>query len=321
MRTLKEIAGSFRLRLLNEIGEQEWVDYADRRQRGNQSATRERYLNDIVAFLAWCRKKPRQWLAELPTFDRDNTARNPNTRQRRRVQELSPALIRLMIECAAPHFAPQLAVEWSTGARVSSVLHGCRLCDLILAEGREQITFHDTKNGKPVYAALHPWAAGVVADYLKWRGNLQDREAPLFLTQRHKPYKPNGGAWGGQNKTAFNGMKRRAIQRIRKQAAAEARRLRLVGQRDTAIELVQAAKAEAALVAQVTQHWFRHLLATTIMGDSGDIRSAMEQGGWQDPRSVIGYTHDVPERRRALIRSWSIDTSSTRAPEGEKKSG
>jgi hypothetical protein len=34
---------------------------------------------------------------------------------------------------------------------------------------------------------------------------------------------------------------------------------------------------------------------------TGDIRSAMEQGGWQDSRSLLGYSHDVPQRRRALI--------------------
>jgi len=27
----------------------------------------------------------------------------------------------------------------------------------------------------------------------------------------------------------------------------------------------------------------------------------MEQGGWLDMRSVLGYTHDVPSRRRALV--------------------
>jgi hypothetical protein len=34
---------------------------------------------------------------------------------------------------------------------------------------------------------------------------------------------------------------------------------------------------------------------------SGDLRSTMEQGGWLDPRSVLGYSHDVPQRRRAVV--------------------
>jgi hypothetical protein len=52
---------------------------------------------------------------------------------------------------------PQIVVEWSTGHRVSSILMECRLCDVILAAGREQITFLDTKNGEPWTATLHPW--------------------------------------------------------------------------------------------------------------------------------------------------------------------
>jgi hypothetical protein len=34
---------------------------------------------------------------------------------------------------------------------------------------------------------------------------------------------------------------------------------------------------------------------------SGDLRSTMEQGGWLDARSVMGYSHDVSQRRRALV--------------------
>jgi hypothetical protein len=53
------------------------------------------------------------------------------------------------------------------------------------------------------------------------------------------------------------------------------------------------------LIKQVTQHWFRHLLATKLL--RRDPRAAMEQGGWLDIRSVMGYSHDVPEYRRKLV--------------------
>jgi len=197
---------------------------------------------------------------------------------------------------------------WSTGARVSSVLYGCRLCDLILAPGREQITFHDTKNGTPVTASLHPWAAEILTEYLEWRGDLHDRESPLFVTPkkcpdtgRHLPYTDNGRAYGGQNKTAFRAMRRRTAETLRAAGRAD----------------------DAHLVEQVTQHWFRHLLATTLLARSGDMRSVMEQGGWLDPRSVVGYTHDVPARRRSLIAGLdapNLDTTLTReAGDGRKK--
>lgn len=124
----------------------------------------------------------------------------------------SPDLVLFLLQHAAPHLKAQIAVEWSTGARVSSILHGCRLCDVILATGREQITFHDTKNGEPVTAALHPFAAKAVAEYLQIRGKLEKREEPLFLADDGKPYKPGRGT---QNRTAFDGMKRRAVKRLR----------------------------------------------------------------------------------------------------------
>jgi len=69
---------------------------------------------------------------------------------------------------------------------VSSVLYGVRLCDLILAKGREQIIFRATKNGEDVCAALDASTVVVLKEYLKWRGRLHDREAPLFLTPRRK---------------------------------------------------------------------------------------------------------------------------------------
>jgi hypothetical protein len=40
----------------------------------------------------------------------------------------------------------------------------------------------------------------------------------------------------------------------------------------------------------VAQHWFRHRLATLML--RRDPRATMEQGGWLDIRSVIGYSHD-----------------------------
>ena len=72
-----------------------------------------------------------------------------------------------------------------TGARVSSVLFAARVCDLILAEGREQITFPATKNGEDVTAVLDATAVRILKDYLKWRGGLHDREAPLFPLLTH----------------------------------------------------------------------------------------------------------------------------------------
>jgi integrase len=311
---LQELTRHFGVRSLAAIGETEWVGFVDRRMIGRAPITRERYIDLVMSFLTWCSARPRQWLSELPAFERDHEARDRRDRRARRVGELRPELIALLIEHAAPHLKGQMAILWSTGARVSSVLYGCRLCDYLTAEGREQITFHNTKNGRQVTAAVHPWAAAVMWDYLAWRGRLNDREAPLFLTDQRSPYIDNGRAAGGQMKTAFKGMVKRAAAAWRARALRHAAALRREGQGAAAREYWAAARSDLALLNQLTPHWLRHLLATTMLA-SGDLRSTMEQGGWLDPRSVLGYSHDVPQRRRAVVAALPApDPVSTEPP-------
>lgn len=319
-RTIQEIVRRFRVRLLRDIEPQEWNDLVEIRQKNNLPATRERYINDVLAFVNWCARRPNEWLPRdrVPVFERDKAARNPNTRARRRVEDLDQDLIRLMLEHASIHLAAQLVTEWSTGARVSSILHGCRLCDLILAPGREQITFHQTKNGKPVTAALHPYAAAKLGEYLEWRGRLHDREGPLFLTQLKKPYTDNGRAGGGQNKTAFNRMKERTAAAILAEAEERASALEAAARPIEAREVRAEAQDKAALVLRVTQHWFRHLLATKML-QLGDLRSTMEQGGWLDPRSVMGYAHDVPDHRRGIVERLLVDAEAGSTISGRRR--
>lgn len=317
---IQKIAARFSDRKLRQIPDKDWNDFINLRNAGNKPETRERWLNSLMGFLNWCRIEPRQYIDRLPAFDRDKEARNPHTSSKRRVGDLTPRLVALMVENASWHLRPQLAVEWSTGGRVSSVLHGCQLCDVILAEGREQITFHDTKNGRTVDAALHPWAAEEVRRYLERRGLLHWREGPLFLTHRNEPYSENSD--GAQNRTAFNAMKRRTARSIRSRAAAQARTQRRQGDRAGAWQTMMTAREEADLVLQVTQHWFRHMLADGMLKRGADDRSTMAQGGWIDVRSVMRYTRDVKAHRRALITAMdtpSADTSLTRAPATKPK--
>jgi site-specific recombinase XerC len=309
---VQEITAEFGLRRVGEIRESEWSAFVDARHARNTSQTRERYLNSLLAFLTWCGDKPRRW-GSVPAIDRDKEARNPRRRAKRAVTDMSPDLIAFMLDHAAPHLQAQLWTEWSTGARVSSILHGCRLCDVILAEGREQITFHNTKNGETVTAVLHQRAAQAVREYLKVRGRLHDREGPLFRTHKGRPYSKN--SQGTQNKTAFNTMKRRARKALRRSVFSEARQLITQGNRQAAIELVANTRAAHRLIGRVTQHWFRHLLATRFRSD---IKAAMDQGGWVDERSVMGYTLDAPEHRRQIVGTFDdglFRTSLTRAAE------
>jgi site-specific recombinase XerD len=95
-------------------------------------------------------------------------------------------------------------------------------------------------------------------------------------------------------------MVRRASASLRRTALREGVTFRRQGRGVEARARWAVAQADIALLGQLTPHWFRHLLATTMMAE-GDLRSTMEQGGWLDMRSVLGYTHDVPRRRRALV--------------------
>jgi integrase len=254
--------------------------------------------------LRWCTSPSRGWLTSIPTIELPKLPRQRH-RQRRRVAELYPELLAFLFGYAAPHLKAQLYTEWATGARVSSILLGCRLCDLILAEDSSQITFHDTKNGDPVTAYLHPAAAEVIADYLEYRGGLDRREAPLFLTDRNRPYstKARAGGFNGTNKTAWRGMIKRAVKARRRLAATA----RIEGDRDRALMLW----AEATLLRQVTQHWLRHWFATHSQAMGMDLRSIAEQHGWRDYRSIQAYQHDVPEVRRRWVNQLPIGGAGT----------
>ena len=136
----------------------------------------------------------------------------------------------------------------------------------------------------------------------------------MFLTDRRLPYADNNKAAGGQTKNAFRPMIMRACRRLRGEALREAIELRRSGEGAAARERWRAMRSDIALLRQVTPHWFRHLLATTLLA-TGDIESTKRQGGWRDVRSIMGYSHDVPERRRALIAGLptpSLDTPWTR---------
>lgn len=314
----KEVASKFGERRCNEISEREWKIWIDGdetaignvpgRMSGRAASTRERFISTVLAILAFALRH--HSLSALPVFERDAQARNANTRKRRRIEELRPDLVQTLFNHCHITIRAQLAVERCTAARVSSVIYAARVCDLILAKGREQLTFPATKNGEDVTAVLDETAISVLFEYLNWRGQLHDREAPLFLTYKRRPYKYNGKAWGGQNKTGFRAAKRRACAAIRAAGDDEFDRLRSIGQLSAAREARAQANADADLLKTVTQHWFRHMVATKLV--RLDPRAAMEQGGWLDFRSVMAYAHDASEHRRSLVQQ--IDNLGQSAP-------
>lgn len=298
---LQEALKKFGVRRLSEISGEEWTRFVDARCEGRAAATRERYLNTLMSFLNWCAKPGRRWITdkEMPVFERNAAARKPRHRLRRRVGEWRPELIHLLIANASWHLQPQLWMQWTTGQRVSAILR-VRLCDVVLAAGREQVTFRKTKTGEPVTASLHPAAAEAIKAYLERRGRLWDREGPLFLTKAGEPYSTDNDL-SGHNRSAFNNAKGKARADRRRQALATCLDLRQKGQKEAARAEAGQARADLRLMGQITQHWFRHLLATTMMALGAPHRVAMDQGGWLTVESFMAYAHDVPEVRRQVV--------------------
>jgi hypothetical protein len=256
-------------------------------------------------FLRWCTEQDPPLLAAVPPVDLPRP-KNDRHAKRRRVGDLTPELLTFLFAHAALHLKAQIYVQWCTGARVRSVLFGCRLCDLVLSPERSTILFRDTKNGDDVPAALHPVAALVVADYLAERGQLTDREGPLFLTPSGRPYSRHSrdnGEGGSENKTAWRAMVRRAV--AARRAMAETARAQ--GQLDATLAL----HAEADLLAEVTPHWLRHWLVTHGSASGMTDGDIMAQGGWRDRRSIGRYQHDVSDQRRRAVEGLPLT-----APEG-----
>ena len=301
---IQEVVRKFGFRLLTEIPSKEWRDWLDARHLDNLQDSRQRHVNIIRPFLKWCAHEDRRYLPAVPVLVDPGAAREKIKRQaprpRRRVAELRPDLLVFVFSHAHISLRAQLYTEWSTGARVSSVIFGCALGDLVLTDARCQVTFHNTKNGDDVVAKLHPAAVEVLQEYLGWRGRLHLRKEPLFLTHHRRPYSEKAWQKGasGFNKTGFNAMKRRAIRALLR-ASVQARR---AGDRALADQL----RADARLIRQFTQHWLRHWFAT--YGRAMQIpRSFIKaQAGWRDDRSIERYEQDVEEMRRNMVDSMPI---------------
>lgn len=301
---IKRLAARFGLRLLRDIAPAEFLNFVDDCTRGNKAESRERVLNTVCAFLGAAIKRG-QYQA-MPAFERDRRARNPNHRARRPVTDIRPYLLQLLIELSHIAIGAQICVEAATGARVSSVLFGCALKDLLMHRDQMQIAYHDTKNGDDVVAALPESVRTLLEFYLEWRalqvaaGRVSAAgTAPLFLTPRGQPYKPNPNYLGTRNKTGFNAAKRRAKAKLIACAGKAIADLEAAGDVDGAARARQVLAEDLDVLAEMTQHWLRHKLATDL--GRVDLRLAMRQGGWRDVRSVQGYLIEDASLQRAAV--------------------
>jgi hypothetical protein len=226
-RILEDFTREFTTRILFDIPPEAIIAFVEERHRGapssgkpaNKPETRERYVSGLCAFLNL--QVAAGQYPKLPAFKRDQKARNPTRRARRDVENVDKRLLGYLFRACHSTIAAQLHIEYVGGTRVSSVLHGCSLGDLDLRA--MTLVIRETKNGEDVPIALPSDIKPVLETYLDWRqqqvraGRVgPGSNQPLFLTHKGRAYKPNGGAWGTQNKTGFNAAKRRAIKDISK---------------------------------------------------------------------------------------------------------
>jgi hypothetical protein len=301
---MQEWTAKFGPRRMRDIAPVEFITFVDDRMHDRKAETRERYLNSVCAFLAEAIRKGQY--AKMPNFKRDKKARNPNRRARRRVANVRPYLLQLLIESAHIAIGAQICAEAATGGRVSSVLFHCALEDLIMASSAMQITYHDTKNNDDVVAALPESTRTLFEAYLVWRQLQVDaglvsaaRSALLFLTPSGRPYKPNENYTGTRNKTGFNAAKRRALAKLKACGGEAIAALEAAGDAAGAAAARQALAEDAEVLKSVTQHWLRHKLCTEL--GRLDLRVAMLQGGWRDLRSVQGYLINDAEYQRDAV--------------------
>lgn len=219
---------------------------------------------------------------EMPLFKRNAKARNPATRARREVDDVTSEVISALRRSMHIATETQIAVEEATGARVSSVLHGCTLGDLDLTPSRIVLLFRKTKNGDDVPAALPESLRPLLNRYLAWRhrqvraGRVgPDADGPMFLTPKGDPYRDNGARWGTQNRTAFNAAKKRAAGLLAQEYDAAIVAAVAADRDGKAAELRRRRADDLRVLQWLTQHWFRHKLATDL--GRKDPRAAMAQ--------------------------------------------
>lgn len=301
---IRELTAHFGTRILRDIAPAEIIEFVDERNRGNTAESRERYLNITVAFLMVAIAAG-QYPA-MPKFVRNAEARNPTTRATRPVDRVGDNIVSAIFRCSHIANTIQYATEEVTGARVSSILFGCALGDLDLAPGLMTLHFRYTKPGFDVPAALPEQMRPLLQDYLTWRDEQvragrvgPGSDEPLFLTPRGVPYVENDSYTGTRNKTAWYAAKRRAKALIEQQYDAAIATCEAAGDRKRTEELRRKRADDLAVLAKLSQHWWRHLLATNL--GRLDPKAAMRQGGWKDSRSVMGYMIADAEYQRALV--------------------
>jgi integrase len=244
----------FGARRLAEIGQHEIEEAAKKLKPKAAPATRNRQIfTPVSAVLHHAAAK--RWCAK-PVLARPKTPEG-------RVRWLTHAEAEKLIENAA-HLKPLVVFLLATGARLSEALYlDWRQVEL----ERSHVSFLNrgaggigTKNGVSRGVPLHPRALAALRDLPHRQGAVFRRHYGGTLWNGKKrpvgqPYAERGGAGGGQVKTAWKNMLKRAG------------------------------------ITDFSPHDCRHTWATWHYAANRDITALMQLGGWKSPAMVMRYAH------------------------------
>jgi integrase len=250
---LKPILEHFgRKTLVGAIGQAE-IDECARKlfPRAAPATANRKVYTPISAVLHHAARK--KWCAK-PVIAR------PKGHDKERVRWITYEEAERLIAAAAPHIKPLVVFLLSTGARLSEALY-LEWSDVDLTRAHVSFRPTDERGIKGDEARGVPLPARAVAELanLPW-----DRDGFVFRKPAGKirksgriwlPYESRDGEGGGQVKTAWAGMLKRAG------------------------------------VSDFTPHDCRHTWATWHYMANRDINALMALGGWKSPAMVFRYTH------------------------------
>jgi len=255
---------------------------------GHQASTIKRTWAPIRAVLSRAQQKL-EWKGTIPAPDIPKA--KPKGAAAVIGKWLLPDEIELLIECAADHLKPLIAIQWNTGRRIGEFIWCSKSSPdyrdpngtgLNMGKGREHIYLGCTKNGEPRIVYLNDMAIDYLTTWLETR---EDSFEALFLTQAGKPYKRPKKKRGGILKTGYKAAARRAAEVMEK----EAEEIEQKGHKQLAEDL----RDRANVMRQVSPHWARHNMTSHRLAAGETREETKEQMGWSDVGLVKRYEGDL----------------------------